>query len=139
MSKVRIEHHVRDGDRERATTVVVKADEDAEEVAMRILREANEFDSILLERIMANLNEVMAKLDARDQQIADEHAQAAQVLANLRQAVTDLQAQIDAGANPTQLQTIADRLDAQGTAISAIIPDEPVPPPTEPPVEPTPQ
>ena len=78
-----------------------------------------------LERIMATLEEVTAKITALQTALDNEQAQIQAAIDGLTGQIAALNDQIANGATPEQLQVIADSLTAITTDLEGTIPDAP--------------
>jgi len=72
---------------------------------------------------MATIAELNAKIDELTTTVDAEQEQIAAAIAALNQTITDLQAIIDAGGDPTAIQAIIDKVDVVITDLKATIPD----------------
>lgn len=77
------------------------------------------------ERIMATLQELTDKLDALQVALDNEQAQVKAALDAQAALIAELQAQVNDGATPAQLQAIIDRISSIQTDLEGTITDAP--------------
>jgi septal ring factor EnvC (AmiA/AmiB activator) len=74
-----------------------------------------------LKKIMANITELTAKVDALQTALDAEQQQIADAIAALNQSITDLQALVADGGTAEERQALADKLDAIKTDLEGTV------------------